>query len=93
MDQDRYTEAVREAMEHLPVSRRELARRSEVSHTTLNAIANGDQPATADVVVKVVKGLLDLMHSFIKAREALDDVSQAAQREVKRQHKREGTDE
>lgn len=46
-EERRRTDAVRRAMEAVPVSRRELARRSGLSHTTLNRIARGEQVASA----------------------------------------------
>lgn len=42
----RRSRAVREAMEMVPVSRRELARRADISHTTLNRVAGGEQTAS-----------------------------------------------
>lgn len=42
----RRTEAVRRALDAVPVSRREIARRTGLSHTTLNRIAAGDHTAS-----------------------------------------------
>lgn len=45
-EERRRTEAVRKALEAVPVSRREIARRAGLSHTTLNRIAAGEQSAS-----------------------------------------------
>lgn len=60
MMRDALTEAVRRAVHALPVSRRELARRAGLAHTTLNRIANDQQRATPEVaqaLAHVLKGL------------------------------------
>lgn len=45
-EERRRTDAVRIALERVPVSRREIARRAGLSHTTLNRIAAGEQSAS-----------------------------------------------
>lgn len=45
-EEKRRTAAVRRALETVPVSRREIARRAGLSHTTLNRIAGGEQTAS-----------------------------------------------
>lgn len=53
-------EAVRRALEALPVSRREVARRADLSHTTLNRIVTGDQRATPSQARAVAAALREL---------------------------------
>lgn len=91
MSDDRYSEALREAMEAVPVSRRELARRAGLSHTTLNAIASGQQQATASIVEAVGSAIIDLGVDMTEARQALRKVGKAARQELQRQ--REGSNE
>lgn len=45
-EEQRRTDAVRRALETVPVSRREIARRAGLSHTALNRIAAGEQTAS-----------------------------------------------
>lgn len=45
-EEQRRTDAVRRALDAVPVSRRELARRADLSHTTLNRIAAGERAAS-----------------------------------------------
>lgn len=65
------TEAVREALEALPVSRREIARRAGLAHTTLNRIASGDGRATADVARAVADALDGLEGEVAEARDGV----------------------
>jgi transcriptional regulator with XRE-family HTH domain len=45
-EEQRRTDAVRRALDAVPVSRREIARRAGLSHTTLNRIAGGERTAS-----------------------------------------------
>lgn len=58
MTRDELTEAVRQAIEALPMSRREIARRAGLAHTTLNRIAHGQQRATPEIA-RAVAGALE----------------------------------
>lgn len=82
--EDRFSQAVREAMEAVPVSRRELARRAGLSHTTLNDIANGRQRATPSVVESLVEALTNIAQDSVMAGHALQEVRPEAKRELKR---------
>lgn len=66
---ERRTDAVRRALEALPVSRREIARRAEVAHTTLNRIAGGEGGASRDVAEAVADALDGLAGEVADARE------------------------
>lgn len=66
---ERRTEAVQQAMEMVPVSRRKLARRADLSHTTLNRIASGEQVASLGI-------LLDVYGAIKEMREACDEAMQ-----------------
>ena len=63
----RRSRAVREAMEMVPVSRRELARRAGLSHTTLNRVASGEQMASPDQERAVFNALRDVRDSCSEA--------------------------
>lgn len=71
MTDDPRTEAVREAMEAVPVSRREIARRAELAHTTLNRIAQGEGRATVRVAAAVARALDALAGEVAGARDAV----------------------
>lgn len=62
-------EAMRKAIEMVPVSRRELARRAGVSHSTLNRIVNGAQRASLD-------NTLDVYRALKEVREVCDEAMQ-----------------
>lgn len=67
----RRTRAVRKAMEMVPVSRRELARRTGLSHTTLNRIANGERTASPANERVVFNALRDVRESCNQAMDLL----------------------
>ncbi len=67
----RRTRAVRKAMEMVPVSRRELARRTGLSHTTLNRIANGERTASPANERAVFNALRDVRESCNQAMDLL----------------------
>ncbi len=54
------SEAIRKALDGAPVSRREVARRAGVSHSTLNRIVSGEQKATdalADAIADALRSI------------------------------------
>lgn len=67
----RRTRAVRKAMEMVPVSRRELARRAGLSHTTLNRVASGERPASPANERAVFNALRDVRESCNQAMDLL----------------------
>jgi len=85
VDDDRFTEAAQKAMDTVPVSRRELARRAGVSHWTLNAVASGQLPASAATVLGLTEAVLSLSADMSRAREALEPVARVAKRQLERE--------
>ena len=67
------TEAVRRALEALPMSRREIARRAGLAHTTLNRIANRTGGASPDVAEAVATALDELAGEVMDARDVIRD--------------------
>lgn len=67
----RRTRAVRRAMEMVPVSRRELARRTGLSHTTLNRVANGERTASPANERAVFNALREVRESCNEAMDLL----------------------
>lgn len=68
---DPRTDAVRQAMEAVPVSRRELARRAGLAHTTLNRIAQREGRASREVAKAVAAALADVSTAAGDARDAV----------------------
>lgn len=67
----RRTEAVRTAMRMAPVSRRELARRAGLSHTTLNRVANGDKLASPGDERAVFNAIREVRETCTEAMDLL----------------------
>lgn len=65
------TEAVRHAIEAIPVSRREIARRAGLAHTTLNRIANDTGGASRPVAEAVAAALDELAGEVTDARDGI----------------------
>lgn len=81
--EDRLTAAVGDAIEHVPISRRELARRSGLAHTTLNRIAHGQQRATVEIAEALAAALDEVAGAAGRARDAIREaVSREKNREV-----------
>lgn len=81
MTDDERTRAVRRAMEMVPVSRRELARRAGLAHTTLNRIAQGTGSATPMTARAVRRGLESVQGDVTEATELIEGATDSEAKE------------
>lgn len=64
--------AIRRALEGSPVSRREVARRADISHTTLNRIVSGEQRATAETSRAIAAALREIAGELADGADRID---------------------